>query len=157
MMCQRNPKRLIRRTANAKYNSPLLNCTDCKKRKEKETSKLFKQCKSCIVTVSQTKVGIVLQFLWKSDSGDKIYISVDLVPTFKIKLIHPMELARVINFAMINQRPEGWLDYMAKYVKADMIVSDLLEDGRSQMIGRVLLKNLFGREQLFYPPARVNT
>jgi hypothetical protein len=45
---------------------------------------------------------------------------------------------------MLKDRPRGWLNYMKKYVDADMIVPDLPEIGnvQSQMIGSVLLKNI---------------
>jgi hypothetical protein len=45
---------------------------------------------------------------------------------------------------MLEERPEGWLTYLKKYVKANMIVTDLLKQGSliSQMIQSVRLKNL---------------
>jgi hypothetical protein len=140
---KRNPKRLIIKTTNEDFNSDRLDCNDCKRRKkEEERSTLFKQCDSCIVAVSQTKVGIGLQFLWKSDNEEEIYSSVDLVPTFNINPIDPLDLARIINSAMLSQRPDGWFNYMKKYAKADLIVTDLLVKERDQAIGSVLLKNL---------------
>jgi hypothetical protein len=44
---------------------------------------------------------------------------------------------------MLNDGPEGWLNYLQKYVKADMIVTDFFDDvgGRSPMLEKVLLKN----------------
>jgi hypothetical protein len=62
-------------------------------------SSLFKQCKSCNVTVSQTKAGIGLQFMYTEDIYGWIqcYCSVDLVPTFMIE--KPLKLARIVNNA----------------------------------------------------------
>jgi hypothetical protein len=93
------------------------------------------------VTVSQTKIGIGLQFIWKSDFGENIYCSVDLVPTFPIMKIDTMKLARIVNLGMHKERPEGWLSYMTKYVKSDMIVPDLL-DGVDSTTNSVLLKTM---------------
>jgi hypothetical protein len=103
-----------------------------------------------MVNVSQTKVGAGLQFLWKSDSGELIYCSVDLVPSFNIQGIEPLELANIINSAMLSKRPEGWFDYMRKYAKADLIVAELLEGDKSQTIESVLLKNLNCSEETNY-------
>jgi hypothetical protein len=36
-----------------------------------------------------------MQFLWYSTEGDKVYCSIDLVPTFKIKKINALELAKI--------------------------------------------------------------
>jgi hypothetical protein len=101
---KRNPENLLRKTTNSEFNGDLLKCEDCKKRKDADLTSIFKQCKHCMVTVSQTKIGIGLQFLWKSlmFGEDIIYCSVDLVPTFNIKDIAPLNLARIVNTAMIS-------------------------------------------------------
>jgi hypothetical protein len=134
-----NPPSLFRKTSNDEFNNDQLKCTDCKNRRQQEHKTLFKQCKHCVVTVSQTKIGIGLQFIWKSDFGDNIYCSVDLVPTFPIMKIDTLKLARIVNLGMLRERPEGWLGYMTKYVKSDMIVPDLL-DGVDAKTNSVLLK-----------------
>jgi hypothetical protein len=138
-----NPKRLMRKTTNTEFNRNDLKCEGCKKRRQEENVTLFKQCKNCIVTVSQTKIGIGLQFLWKSVDGLEIYCSVDLVPTFKIIGISPLELAKIVNSAMIYLKPNGWMKYLTKYAKTDLIVIDLIENSsESQMIQSVILKNI---------------
>jgi hypothetical protein len=106
---KRNPTRLIRKTTNAKFTSDRLECMDCKKRKEEDCSTLFKQCDSCIVAVSQTKVGIGFQLLWKTDNDEEIYTSIDMVPTLMIDAIGPLEMASITNSAMIIPRPLGRL------------------------------------------------
>jgi hypothetical protein len=136
----KNPKRLQRKTSHQEFKKK--NCRDCKNIMKETNSTLFKQCINCIVTTSQTKVGIGLQFLWKSPSNEKVYCSVDLVPVFDIEGIHPLHLAKIINVAMLNERPEGWMNYMSKYANADLIVTDLLQGDGSQAIESVLLKNL---------------
>jgi hypothetical protein len=136
----RNPQRLARKTTNEHYKLVPQECYDCRKRKRIQT-KIFKQCKSCMVAVSQTKVGNGLQLLWKSGKEGEIYCSMDVVPVFQIKGILPLELARLINTAMLMEQPEGWLNYITKYAKADLIVPDLLKGDKS-LIKSVLLKNL---------------
>jgi hypothetical protein len=122
-----NPARLTRGTTNEKFNSDSLECKDCKEKKNQNNPvSLFEQCEKCVVTVSQTKMGVCLQFIWRSDSGELIYCSVDLVPTFKIKEIAALELARMVNMAMIKEQPEGWLRYLEKYAASDLIRTDLL-------------------------------
>jgi hypothetical protein len=137
----RNPKSLLRKTSNKDFKKKI--CEDCKKiREATKFNTLLKQCKSCIVSVSQTKVGLGLQFLWRSPLNEDVYCSVDLVPVFDIEGIHPLHLAKIINVTMLNKRPEGWMNYMSKYANADLIITDLLEGDRSQTIESVLLKNL---------------
>jgi hypothetical protein len=74
--------------------------------------------------------------------GEQLYCSVDVVPVFNIQGIQPLHLANILNSAMLNQRPDGWMNYMRKYANADLIVTDLMEGDRSQTIESVLLKNL---------------
>jgi hypothetical protein len=137
-----NTTRLRLKTKNTQFER--LDCKACRKIKEEGVEKLLKHCLNCMVAVSQSKVGIVLQFLWTSDEGEEIYCSIDLVPTFKVRKIDPLELARFLNTAMLKERPEGWFTYLKKYVKANRIVTELLEcvSSDSQMIGSVRLKNL---------------
>ena len=68
------------------------------------------QCQSCAVTVSQTKVGICLQFQWRKDCTNQgfsglffnqnppqpVYCSIDIVPTFRVQNVEAMELARYV-------------------------------------------------------------
>jgi hypothetical protein len=97
---------------------------------------------NCVVTVSQTKMGICLQFLW-CDSSQQIYCTVDLVPVFGIKAMEPLQLAGIVNTAMMKQQLDGWLRYLKKYATSDLIITDLLGDNdRSNMIHSVLLKQL---------------
>ena len=49
----------------------------------KEEEGLFRQCKYCAVVVSQTKVGVCLQFEYDTEFGPA-YLSVDLIPLFNI-------------------------------------------------------------------------
>jgi hypothetical protein len=140
---------LMIKTTNAEFNSDKLKCQDCRKRKDEEHATIFKQCKNCMVAVSQTKIGIGLQFLWRSIvfGKDTVYCSLDLVPTFKIKGIAPLDLARIINMGMIYHKPGGWLKYLQKYAKAEVIMPDILFGSKKDitdkdMIGSVLLKNI---------------
>ena len=54
------------------------------------------------MTVSQTKIGVCLQFEWLWESKKKFYTSVDLIPTFPIEPIDAMELARLVNRVAIQ-------------------------------------------------------
>jgi hypothetical protein len=85
---------------------------------------------------------------------DTVYCSVDLVPTFKIKHIAPLDLAKIVNMGIMNNQPEGWQNYPQKYAKADVIMPELLfvsqkaitdddsnKDG-TDSIASVLLKNI---------------
>jgi hypothetical protein len=58
---KRNPKKLSRTTTNEDYESYRLKCKECKSILKEKTSCLFQQCKTCVVTVSQTKMGVCLQ------------------------------------------------------------------------------------------------
>ena len=43
----------------------------------------YEQCPRCAVCVSQTKIGVALQFEWGPEG---IYTSVDIIPEFFIKV-----------------------------------------------------------------------
>jgi hypothetical protein len=113
-----NPLKLKRGTSNQDYDG--LKCQECKRKRAN-----FKQCEKCVVTVSQTKMGVCLQFLWYSAEGDTIYCSVDVVPIYKIIKMKALAKARIVNTAMIKQQPEGWRGYMRKYATSDLIFTDL--------------------------------
>jgi hypothetical protein len=103
----KEPARLMRKTSNDAFSRKKFNCPDCTLLNEERRDSLFKQCKNCVVTVSQSKIGICLQFLWKPDDGGKdvVYCSIDLVPTFPIEDFPPLELAKMVNEAMLNEQP----------------------------------------------------
>jgi hypothetical protein len=136
------PEKLLRGTTNKDFASDRHKCKECGGRKAEEKITLFQQCEKCVVTVSQTKMGGCLQFMWDSDRG-KIYSSVDLVPTFEIKDVGALELARIVNTAMLEQQPEAWFRYLQKYATSDLILTDLLDaEDKSNKISSVLLKQL---------------
>jgi hypothetical protein len=148
-----NPESLTRGRTNKEFDSKSLNCQECNGNKEKALT-LFKQCKKCAVTVSQTKMGVCLQLFWQSGDGFKIYCSIDLVPTFPIINMKALKLASIVNSAMIQTQPPGWLRYLEKYAMSDVILTDLLDvEARSSEIGSVLLKQLSG-EQYFVRPGQ---
>jgi hypothetical protein len=121
----KNPINLKRGTTNLEYVSDELRCQKCRKnRAECKSLQPFEQCEKCVVTISQTKMGACLQFLW-----NKTYCSVDLVPTFKINKTTAMSLARNVNTAMLKEKPEGWFRYLQKYASSDMIMPDLVNAG----------------------------
>ncbi len=47
------------------------------------------------------------------------YCSVDLMPEFKIEPIEAVDLARIVNGAMLSPgtHPPGWFRYLANYVQ----------------------------------------
>ena len=97
----------------------------------------FEQCEKCAVTVSQTKSGVALQFEFEDHvtGNGNIYCSIDLIPIFAIEPIPTMELARLINDAMLGDNPpEGWLNFMFKYFKDYKIIQELAESGSGKII-----------------------
>ena len=145
----RNPNRLERITANAKFNSENVYCAECNERRRKAKQDLFEQCPKCAVTVSQTKIGVCLQFQWQSDIKSNIdykpiYCSVDLVPTFQIPSTDTRKLAESVNRAMLQEdSPRGWFKNLTNYTKCDLILDDVIGDVQERrMLNRVLLKIL---------------
>jgi hypothetical protein len=138
------PFRLKIKTTNKEFISKTFNCEQCKDLNRERKDPRYKQCMNCMVAVSQSKIGICLQFIWTSDKGKEVYTSVDLIPTFGIIGKAPLQLARAVNLAMLNQKPEGWLDHLTKYFNADMVLTDLLDSKQTyrQNIKTVLMKNL---------------
>ena len=84
----------------------------------------YKHCKKCPVVVSQTKIGITLQFVWKWP-GDKtsqakdIYASIDFIPEYGIIPIEAIKLAKTVNSPMIHPEeqppPKGFIRYLTNY------------------------------------------
>ena len=92
----------------------------------------FEQCTKCMVAISQTKSGIALQFEWVGGvyRDDKIYCSIDLIPIFPIEPIPALQLAKLINTAMLSSNPpKGWLRFLHKYTTEYMIIQELAEPG----------------------------
>ena len=99
----------------------------------------FVQCAFCAVTVSQTKIGVALQFQW---GMGMTYASIDLIPVFPIVSISAMHLARLVNLAMLGpERPYGWLRYLRNYVKHYKIIHDLVQSEGS-FLTSVILKTI---------------
>ena len=95
------------------------------------------QCEECIVTVSTTKSGVALQFMydWGLSSGEEVYCSIDLIPIFPIEAIPTMELTRSIVTCMLSDdAPPGWLNFMFKYPKDYKIILQLANSGTGQVI-----------------------
>lgn len=85
--------------------------------------------------------GVALQFQWawldvnedqkSSVDGDEeimIYCSLDIIPEFPILPIPVMELAQIVNSAMLAcpEQPRGWMRYMYNYAKHHRIIQDLM-------------------------------
>ena len=108
------------------------------------TKNKYKQCKKCAVTVSQTKIGITLQFVWKwpgdafSNAMD-IYCSLDIIPEFPIIPIDAIKLAKTVNIQILEagKQPKGFLKYMGNYDKHYKV--NLTHDGE---IHHVVLKEM---------------
>jgi hypothetical protein len=81
-----NPRNLKRGTSNQIYDNEGHKCEMCEKEQSQEIVLPFEQCKHSVVTVSQTKMGVCLQFFWHpdTDKSEKYYCSVDLIPSYKI-------------------------------------------------------------------------
>ena len=68
------PERLRCKKLNGEYD--LSKCEDCaRNEREAERGAIWEQCTKCAVAVSQTKVGITLQFEWHSDAGGPVHCS----------------------------------------------------------------------------------
>ena len=97
-----NIGKLSRVTPNIKYD--FKKCVNCVKfNSDSRESQLLMQCKSCVVTTSQTKMGACLQFEWKQQEKcrslrdfEKCYCSIDLVPVMLIKQIETVSSNREI-------------------------------------------------------------
>jgi hypothetical protein len=124
----------------------------CEQDQSQENLPPFEQCKHSVVTVSQTKMGVCLQFFWHPDTAksDKYYCSIDLIPTFKMVKVEALELANIVNTSMIQQQPVGWLRYLKKYVISDLVLTDLLDPDQINYITNCLLKQLNSGSDCYY-------
>ena len=136
-----NPPRLHRIVTNEDWEKGNTPCKgECRENLEKNN---YEQCKKCAVVVSQTKIGMTLQFVWKWPGDEKseakdIYCSIDIIPEYPIEPIPASRLAKLVNAAMLMQDPPmGWLKYLSNYDKHYKI--SLTQDG---YIHYVVLKEM---------------
>ena len=111
-----NPPNLQCITTNQDWDEGNTPCRgECKRNLENRN---YEQCEKCAVAVSQTKIGIALQFVWKWKEKE-IYCSIDIIPEYPIVPIPAIELAKFVNIPMLEpyQQPESWLSYMGNYDK----------------------------------------
>ena len=135
-------------------------CKECRSlmRNSWRTQVPFMPCnsKDCIVTVSQTKMGVCLQLLDHDDSVP-VYISFDVIPLFKIEPIKSLTLARSVNRGMLNKgHPPGWYKYISDYVRCYKVVADIV-DKENENMSFVTLKFLTAKsdKNFFVCPAQV--
>ena len=83
------------------------------------------------MTVSQTKIGVCLQFHWRRDDGRPVYCSIDLIISFNIEAVDDIRVARIVNGEMLGPwHPEEWLKYMVEYSEGIKTVKD--RNGRNE-------------------------
>ena len=135
---EQNPTRLKRVTSNEEY------FWKARTNLGQEYPMVFQDPLSA-VTVSQTKIGLCLQFEWQDDNmttSSRAYCSVDLVPTFPIEPVSVMNLTNSVNSSMLSDsRPRGWWNCLRNYVKQDKIFLGT-KGIRHAMISDVVLKIL---------------
>ena len=149
----RNPSNLNCVTSNKDWREGRTPCEgECKKGLELRN---FVQCEDCIVTVSTTKSGVALQFMYDwGHSGEKVYCSIDLIPIFPIEAIPTMELTRsVVDNMLCADAPPGWIHFMFKYPKDYKIILQLFksETGKVISVGLKRMSFLEGRNHHIKP------
>ena len=153
---RRNPEKLVRVTTNEAFDSDHLACKECRAaRNAAETDGTpCKQCTRCVVTVSQTKIGVCLQFHWRRDDGQPVYCSIDLITSFNIEAVDDIRVARIVNGEMLGPwHPEEWLKYMVEYSEGIKTVKDGNERDEDEDTSLVMisLKMLhYGRKEKYY-------
>ena len=151
---KKNPPNLKCVTTNKEWNEGQSQCKgECK---DKLMQQNYEQCQICAVTLSQTKSGIVLQFVWECDDNNvRIYCSIDLIPSFPITPIASLQLVKLIMANMLGDNPPcGWLNFLFKYAKDYKLNLQLNQDQRED-IRSVGLKtmNFFSGRNHFIKPA----
>lgn len=135
--------------------------------REKLRENFYKHCQICPVVVSQTKIGLTLQFVWKWPGGetsatneiytsiDEIYTSIDVIPEYTIVPIPAIKLAKTVNTQMVQPErqppPKGFVQYLKNY---DMHYKvNLCQDG---LIYNVVLKefNFYNGRNTHIRPAQ---
>ena len=131
-------------TTNKNFLKGLTKCKDdCSQRLKDHAKGMFKQCKLCAVTISQTKVGACIQLEYNFNGLGATYCSIDLIPMFKIKEMDAMVLSRIGNKAMMAlDHPQGWFKYLMGVVKHDRVTQELGEVVGIRSIKTVSLKTL---------------
>ena len=87
----------------------------------------FTQCKDCMVTTSQTKLGVAIQLLWNHPVkgwGRDVRCSIDLIPIFSIREIKESEVTGIVNRGLFSKRPPGWFKTLVDYVNRNRKMSD---------------------------------
>ena len=135
-----NPPRLRCVTSNAEYRQKAQ-----KNLKQRNSLAAMVQDPLSAVTVSQTKIGLCLQFEWQDDSwasASRAYCSVDLVPTFPIESVSVLNLTNTVNASMLSpSHPRSWWNCLSNYVRQDKKFLHS-KDIQYAMISDVVLKIL---------------
>ena len=170
--------RLICVTTNDAWEKGETKCGGKCKQDMKSDPTKSEQCTQCVVSVSQTKIGLALQFIWVSECpfiyptwdhqygniiqrGKKVtmYCSIDIVPELPIEEIEALTLARIANRPMLSpDPPERWLKCLYNYAKHYRIIQDLIQSDKGK-INSVVLKvmNLCEERNHYVRPAQPNT
>ena len=118
-----NPSNLRRIVTNKDWQEGHTPCGGWCKRNLKSIN--YKHCITCPVTVSQTKIGLTLQFVWKWPGNEAIdakdiYTSIDIILEYAIMPISAIKLAKIVNTPIMlpgkQSPPPGFIQYMGNYV-----------------------------------------
>ena len=53
--------------------------------------------------------------------GKPVYVSIDLVPTFKVERVNALALSRLVNVSMLREgHPRSWFKHLNNYANGDM-------------------------------------
>ena len=133
-------------------------CEQCSKNKALKDN-LVRQCKNCCVLVSQTKMGVCLQFKWSSKvHKEPLYCSIDLVPVFRVEPLRPLDLASIVNIGMLTPgHPREWFDCVKSYIREDKVLMEIFQDeGGEDMVHYVLLKVInCSKDSYFIRPSQL--
>lgn len=149
-----NPKSLRQVTRNSDYMDHIKSCSECTE-KQSRNNRLMEQCVNSVVTVGQTKIGACLQFEWCSAregefAGIPTYVSIDLIPTFAIETMKPVDLSKIANTGMMMSPPEGCIKFLKDYTisgNSDRVLDD---DNLNKDMKCVILKTLNCRQARSY-------
>ena len=97
-------------------NPTTVHCSPFRLKALKEPSdggKECRQCKDCMVSVSQNKLGVAIHLLWSDQElskGEDVRCSIDIIPVFSIEEEDTYEVTRIVNQGMFAANGVGAME-----------------------------------------------
>ena len=84
----------------------------------------YKHCEDCFFAVTHTKAGACLVLNRISSRGQRLILTMDLLPMLPVEANNVMDLFNSLTKTLLEKRPAGWLSHLRKVVQKERIFPD---------------------------------